>query len=369
MMSKKPSVIAAPRIGPDRQHREVVRVFELLVDIEREQADEGLLVPDHDRHRRRGDIRAIARDDEVDLVDIEQLCVDAGHQRRVGLVVVIDQLDRPAEQPALGVDVLGPDLRGQEPALAVDRERAGQRHRKPDRDRLAARRLLLGEGRGRKQQPRRERAGHAAEPAPLSSCHHEYPRIRFRSSAGRGGRRSISARARRRHCGIETSDGANHRAACPDRGAIDRLPGDRLLGVAAGLSEVHTFAAKPCRLPEQHDEHTVSREVVASGNRSKQSAVAGGERTSSLRIGRWIVLVADWFARYAATAPGRSRYCNARGETARDSDRLAAVRVAFSRARACREAGSGASPAGILERCRIPSRIAEQPRPARAPAV
>ena len=131
----------APRIGSDRQHREVVRIVELLVDIEREQADECLFVPDHDRHRRRRDIRAIARYDEIDLVDIEQLCVDAGHLRRIGLIVIIDELDRAAEQPALGVDVVLPDFRGQEAALAVDRERAGQRHRKPDRDRLAARRL------------------------------------------------------------------------------------------------------------------------------------------------------------------------------------------------------------------------------------
>ena len=74
-----------------------------------------LLCCDHDRHRRRRDIGAVARDDEVDLVDIEQLCIDAGHQRRVGLVVVIHQLDRPAEQPALLVDVLGPDLHRQQP--------------------------------------------------------------------------------------------------------------------------------------------------------------------------------------------------------------------------------------------------------------
>ena len=52
------------------------------------------------------DVGAVAGDDEIDLVDVEQLGVDARHGRRVGLVVVVDELDLAAEQAALRVDVV-----------------------------------------------------------------------------------------------------------------------------------------------------------------------------------------------------------------------------------------------------------------------
>ena len=44
----------------------------------------------------------VAADHEIDLVDVEQLGVDAGNRRGIGLVVVVDELDLAAEQPALG---------------------------------------------------------------------------------------------------------------------------------------------------------------------------------------------------------------------------------------------------------------------------
>ena len=78
----------------------------------------------------------VAADHQIDLVDVEQLRVDAGHRRRIALIVVVDELHRPAEEPALGVDVLLPDLHREERRLAVGREPAGQRHAEADLDRL-----------------------------------------------------------------------------------------------------------------------------------------------------------------------------------------------------------------------------------------
>jgi hypothetical protein len=89
-----------------------------------------------DWHSRRQEVSAVIAGDEVDLVDIEQLREDAGHRRRVALVVVVDQPDRPAEQPAIGVGLLFPDLHRQQRRLAARREPAGQTHSKADVDRL-----------------------------------------------------------------------------------------------------------------------------------------------------------------------------------------------------------------------------------------
>ena len=89
------------RIGAERQHREVFRIMELVVGREREQSEEQPVVRDRNRHRRHHQIGAVARHQEVDLVDVDQLGIDRRHQRRVALVVVVDELDRPAEEPAL----------------------------------------------------------------------------------------------------------------------------------------------------------------------------------------------------------------------------------------------------------------------------
>ena len=88
-----------------RDHREIFVVDEVVVDASAEQADEQLLALDRDRHRR-GDLgRGIARDDQVDLVDVEELGVDRRDFGRLALVVIVDELDGPAEQAALGIDV------------------------------------------------------------------------------------------------------------------------------------------------------------------------------------------------------------------------------------------------------------------------
>ena len=124
------------RLGAEGQHREVFRIMELVVGRQREQAEEQPVVRDRDRHRRHDKIGAVARNQQVDLVDVDQLRVDGRHQRRVALVVVIDQLDRPAEQAALGIDLVFPDLESEQPGLADDRKRAGQFHAEADLDRL-----------------------------------------------------------------------------------------------------------------------------------------------------------------------------------------------------------------------------------------
>jgi len=58
-------------------------------------------------------------DDKVDFVDVEKLRVDLRYRGRLRLIVVIDELDRPTEQTALGIGFLLPDPGAQEGLLAV----------------------------------------------------------------------------------------------------------------------------------------------------------------------------------------------------------------------------------------------------------
>ena len=102
-----------------RQHREIFRIVKLAVGVEREQADEDLAPLHGDRNGRRHHIGRVAGDDEVDFVDVEQLGVDAGNGRRIGLVVVIHQLDLAAEQAAFGIDFFLPNLGAEQRLLAV----------------------------------------------------------------------------------------------------------------------------------------------------------------------------------------------------------------------------------------------------------
>ena len=136
-VSKKPFVKAGFGSGPDGIIDEIFGIVEFAVHREAKQANEHLLLLHHDRHRRREHVGAVAADDEIDLVDIEQLGVDAGHGRRVGLVIVIDQLDRASEQAAFGVDVLLPNLLREQRRLAVGPRPPVMRHAVADLDRLA----------------------------------------------------------------------------------------------------------------------------------------------------------------------------------------------------------------------------------------
>jgi hypothetical protein len=121
--------------------------MERAVGGEREQADEGLAVLHGDRNRRRHHVGRIAADDQIDFVHVEKLGVDAGHGRRIALVVVVDEFDRTPQQSAGGIDVVLPDLHRNQGRFAVRGERSALRHGKTDGDRIGgARRQGRGEG-------------------------------------------------------------------------------------------------------------------------------------------------------------------------------------------------------------------------------
>src|SRR4029077_15453314 len=75
---------------------------------------------------------------------------------RPGLTVVISQWHRPAEQAALGVDFLFPDLGAEQRLLAVGGERAGQRHAEADLDRVLG---LRQRRQRRREEARRQHYG------------------------------------------------------------------------------------------------------------------------------------------------------------------------------------------------------------------
>ena len=124
------------RIGAVGHDLEVAVVLEPAVRVGAEQRHEGHLALHGDGDGRRDHVGAVARDDEVDFVDVEQLVVEARHVGRVRLVVVVDELHRPAEQAALGVHVLGPHLHREQRGPAVPAERAGEAHAEPDLERF-----------------------------------------------------------------------------------------------------------------------------------------------------------------------------------------------------------------------------------------
>ncbi len=149
------------RPRPRRHDLEVGRVVVLLVVGEPEERGEHELALHHDGHRRRDQVRAVPGYDKVHLVDVEELRVDAGDGRPLGLVVVVHELDRPAEQAPLLVDVLGPELHGDQRGLAVGGQAAGQRHAEPDLDRV-------GRG-GRPRAPQEDRPDQQGDCSPYVS--------------------------------------------------------------------------------------------------------------------------------------------------------------------------------------------------------
>ena len=176
-----------------RDHREVlVGYLNSVFTSSPNSDDEHLVLLHHDRHGRRDHVGGVAADDEIDLVDVEQLGVDARHGRGIALVVVEDELDRTPEQTALGVDFLFPDLHAEQRLLAVGGERAGQRHAEADRDRLAR---LGARRRGERRRQRERASGGEGKQTQLSSIE------AFASSQGeilRHLRRFIEPRARGR---------------------------------------------------------------------------------------------------------------------------------------------------------------------------
>jgi hypothetical protein len=156
------------RLGsrPGRNHREVVGIVELAVDREPEQSDQHFLLLDCDRHRRRQQVGAVAADDEIDLVDVEQLGIDTGHGRRIGLIIIMKEPYRTAEQPAFGIGIL-PDLLGEQGRPAVGGEPSRQRHAVADPDGARLRRRRGGdESTGGQRRDGEEGAGYRAGKSP-----------------------------------------------------------------------------------------------------------------------------------------------------------------------------------------------------------
>src|SRR5262249_6688185 len=62
----------------------------------------------------------------------------------IGLIIIIDELDRTTEQPAFGIGILLPDLLSEQSGPAVGAEPAGQRHAVADLEGLARLRRRRG---------------------------------------------------------------------------------------------------------------------------------------------------------------------------------------------------------------------------------
>ena len=102
------------RLRSCAEDREIAVVVELAVGRVGLDADRRHVVRHHHGYRRRHHIGRVGADHQVDLVDLDELRVDRRHVGGVALVVVENQLDRPAEEPAFLVDIVAPDLqRGQ----------------------------------------------------------------------------------------------------------------------------------------------------------------------------------------------------------------------------------------------------------------
>jgi hypothetical protein len=85
-------------------------VFEAIIASECQDADdEAVPLPD-ERHHRRRQIGAIGRHQEIDLVDVDKLRIDARHGRRQAPIVVAHELDLAAEEAAGRIDVVAPQF-------------------------------------------------------------------------------------------------------------------------------------------------------------------------------------------------------------------------------------------------------------------
>ena len=112
-------------LAASRDHGEIVRIVKLAVHVQAEQPDQCQPPLHRHRQRRRDQVGAVAAQQQIDFVDLQQFGDDARHLRGVGLIVVDDQLHRPAQETAFGVDILDRDLQRQQGRLAVGRKAAG----------------------------------------------------------------------------------------------------------------------------------------------------------------------------------------------------------------------------------------------------
>ena len=125
-----------PAVGrPPRRVVEPHVVADLAVHLEREIPHQQQAALLDERHDRRGRHRRVRREQQIDLVDIDQLGVDRRRLRGARLVVIDDQFDLAAEQPTLGIDIVAPDFDSEQRSLAAARKPAGLRHRHADLDR------------------------------------------------------------------------------------------------------------------------------------------------------------------------------------------------------------------------------------------
>src|SRR5262249_36505136 len=109
---------------------------------------------------------------QVDFVDIHQLRVNARDGVRLGLIVVIDELDGPAEQAALRVNFLFPNLRAEQRLLAGPGQRARLSHTETDLDWFAALRERDARAHGRRNQSRTDAGIYMA---PGDRLVHDFP--------------------------------------------------------------------------------------------------------------------------------------------------------------------------------------------------
>ena len=167
------------RLGPGGVHREIARIMELAVGRVREQPDRHHVLLHDDRDHRGDHVGGVGPDQQVDLVDVDELRIDAGHVRRVALIVVAQEIDRAAEQPALRIDVVAPDLERDQELLADAGDAPRHRHAAADLDRL---RGVRGRERGRRQRRQRREPGPPEGAHPQDSIWSATKRLRMRPS-------------------------------------------------------------------------------------------------------------------------------------------------------------------------------------------
>jgi hypothetical protein len=79
-----------------------------------------------------GDRRRVRPENRIDPDLRDQFLVDGGGSRRLGLIVLDEQLDPPTQDPALLVGVLDAELVAAKLVLAQGRERSGLGQRRTD---------------------------------------------------------------------------------------------------------------------------------------------------------------------------------------------------------------------------------------------
>src|ERR1017187_2938310 len=126
--------------GPVRQHLEVFVIIVFFVHRDSAGADKHLLTLHDDGEGGGLHGGAVAPEHQVDLIDVEQLAVDAGDQCGVGLIVVIDELDGPAKQPPSAIDVVTPHLDCEQRRFSISAKWTRLRHAESNLDRLCGKR-------------------------------------------------------------------------------------------------------------------------------------------------------------------------------------------------------------------------------------